>query len=83
MEPKPYFLDYAGVSSLTGIEVAVLQKYQSEARRREREGNPKPGDMPPPDERFSGSPVWKVQTIRAWQKNRPGRGVGGGRPKKG
>lgn len=44
---------------------------------------PKPGDMPPPDARFGNSPVWRPETIIRWYTvNRPGRGVGGGRPRK-
>lgn len=40
----------------------------------------KPGDLPPPDDTYGRSPVWKASTIKRWMRERPGRGVGGGRP---
>ena len=38
--------------------------------------------LPEPDGRIGGSPWWWADTIRAWHEQRPGRGVGGGRPRK-
>ncbi|KFI67604.1 hypothetical protein [Bifidobacterium magnum] len=38
--------------------------------------------LPAPDAMIGRTRGWKHETIEEWRKNRPGRGVGGGRPKK-
>lgn len=40
------------------------------------------GVMPAPDGRSGRSPWWHLSTIDAWLAARPGRGAGGGRPRK-
>jgi len=37
---------------------------------------PLPGDMPPQDDKFGGSPGWYMSTYRAWEQARPGKGRG-------
>jgi hypothetical protein len=37
--------------------------------------------LPPPDANIGATRGWKFKTIEKWNKARPGRGVGGGRPK--
>lgn len=71
------YLDYDGVSERTGIQSKTLRVYLAQANRRREEGTSKPGDIPPPDEVFGQSPVWKPATIDKWLARRPGRGVGG------
>lgn len=47
-----------------------------------RKGRGKPHGLPEPDARVGGSPVWFRSTFEAWRAARPGRGAGGGRPRK-
>lgn len=39
-------------------------------------------DLPEPDARIGRTRGWLPETIDAWVASRPGRGVGGGRPRK-
>ena len=71
------YLDYEGVAERTGIKPRTLRVYLAQANRRREEGTSKPGDIPPPDEIFGQSPVWKPATIDRWLARRPGKGVGG------
>ena len=38
--------------------------------------------LPPPDAVIGRTRGWLPETIDEWNANRPGRGVGGGRPRK-
>lgn len=42
----------------------------------------KQGRLPAPDGMLGNRPWWWQGTIDQWQASRPGRGVGGGRPRK-
>jgi predicted DNA-binding transcriptional regulator AlpA len=61
-------LDMAGVAKLAGVEVKTIAVYL--ARK----------TMPEPDYRVGRSPLWKMETIDAWLKRRPGKGWRGVRP---
>lgn len=61
---------YAEVAAHLRVSAATARKYASDGR------------LPAPDGRLGVTPWWWPATIRAWQKARPGRGVGGGRPRK-
>ena len=39
-------------------------------------------NLPEPDALIGKTRGWKPETIDRWNANRPGRGVGGGRPRK-
>lgn len=78
----PKLLDLADLAEKTGLAYETVRSYHNHAEARRREGNPKPGDLPPPDQRFGRSPAWLETTIDMWRANRPGRGAGGGRPPK-
>lgn len=75
------WLDIADIAELLGIGVPSARTYHQRARQNERDGQPKPGDMPAPDRHFGRSPAWKSETITEWMQQRPGQGAGGGRPK--
>ncbi|KWT61845.1 hypothetical protein ADL21_11205 [Streptomyces albus subsp. albus] len=72
----------AGIAEKTGLAYDTVRFYHNKAEARRREKAPKPGDFPPPDDTFGRSPVWREGTIDIWLANRPGRGAGGGRPRK-
>lgn len=40
------------------------------------------GSAPEPDGHLGSTPWWTRKTITRWQATRPGRGAGGGRPRK-
>lgn len=79
----PTLLDVRGIADRLGLSPKTILNYHQTAERRRREGAARPYDFPPPDLLFGRSPVWKLGTIRSWQRARPGRGAGGGRPRKG
>lgn len=70
------------IAERIGVSVDSIRVYHQRASKNRRDGNVRPGDMPPPDQHFGRSPVWKLATIIAWERKRPGRGVGGGRKAK-
>jgi predicted DNA-binding transcriptional regulator AlpA len=78
----PKLLDVAAVADLLGLEQRTVRNYHHTAARNRRDGATRPGDFPEPDAVFGRSPVWKASTIQAWERRRPGQGVGGGRPRK-
>lgn len=78
----PTLLDIRAVAAALTLTERTVRNYHQLAERRRREGTSRPGDFPPPDQRFGRTPVWKASTIRQWKTHRPGQGVGGGRPRK-
>jgi len=76
------FLTLTDIAHLAGVEVVTARTYHTRATANRRAGTPKPGDLPAPDQVFGQSPVWTRDTIDTWLKQRPGRGAGGGRPRK-
>ena len=64
-------LDMAGVSAWMGRRYATVQGW--------RRDDP---SFPVPDVMLGQSAGWWPSTIDAWQATRPGRGAGGGRPRK-
>lgn len=74
-------LTLSDVARRAGVSDVTAQNYHHAATRRRRDGASRPGDLPPPDEVISRSPVWLPETIDTWLANRPGQGKGGGRPK--
>lgn len=75
-------LDLQAVADHTGLAKKTVQWYHNTATTRRRVGESKPGDMPEPDASFGRSPAWYEHTIDTWLVSRPGRGAGGGRPRK-
>jgi hypothetical protein len=68
-------------AALQGITKSSADSIRTRSNRRRKEGQPKAGDMPAEDQKIGPSPYWKMSTYRAWEKSRPGKGAGGGRPK--
>lgn len=63
-------MDTNAVAALLGVTRSTISTYLARGR------------MPQPDLRIAGGPVWHRATITEWAANRPGRGAGGGRPRK-
>lgn len=67
------YLDTAAVAAILKVRPQSVTRYRHHDRK------PK---FPAPDLVLSGRPGWLQVTIEEWIKHRPGRGVGGGRPRK-
>lgn len=57
----------------------VIYGYRYLARKHEKAGNPRPGDLVKEDMLFGRTPAWRPSTIIRWERERPGPGTGGGR----
>lgn len=75
-------LDLKAVAERAGISIVTARNYHHAAVRRRRDGESRPGDLPPPDQIIGKAPAWLPATIDKWLANRPGQGKGGGRPSK-
>ena len=64
-------LDLGGVAERLGLSYATVRRYRSQDE-----------SFPEPDALLGQSPGWLPETVDRWQASRPGRGVGGGRPRK-
>jgi hypothetical protein len=64
--------------TLPDIDRALGWSAGTAAKYRQR---PAPVGLPEPDATVGRTPVWFRATIERWQAERPGRGVGGGRPR--
>lgn len=75
-------LDRATVGKILGVRAKTVSQYLTESRPGGRyEQHP----FPAPSGYIGRSPWWaceRVDEIRYWDAARPGRGVGGGRPRK-
>ena len=60
------YLSVTDVSKRLGISTAAASAYK----------------LPQPDATIGRTRGWLPETIDRWNANRPGRGVGGGRPRK-
>lgn len=66
----PIMLITDEVADLVGIEPTSWRTYVSR------------GDAPRPDDYVGATPLWRKSTIEKWMRERPGQGIGGGRPRK-
>lgn len=73
-------LDMAQIAERIGVQPQTVRAYHAKAEQRRRQNDVKPGDMPPPDQYYGRTPVWKQSTVDRWHRKRPGQGAGGGRP---
>lgn len=63
-------LDSADAAKRAGVELKTWSSYVSR------------GFAPLPADRVGVAPVWTREQIDDWKRERPGQGVGGGRPPK-
>ena len=83
----PTLLDLRAAAEVAEVKYRTMRNYHQTAERHRRlavqSNDPsyiRPGDLPPPDQTYGRSPIWKLSTIKKWMRERPGRGAGGGRP---
>ncbi len=72
------YLTLQQVADHLGWTLKTARTLHYRASRNRAEGNVRPGDLPPPDQRFGRTPVWLERTIEDFKDHRPGRGAGGG-----
>lgn len=75
-------MDTQAIARLMGVKVDSVRTYHARAVARRAAGQSRPGDMPAPSGRVGNCLIWQPEDILAWLVARPGRGVGGGRPRK-
>lgn len=73
-DPEAEYWDVNDIAEYLGVAVTTVHTYRFRGKKN------LPGGLPPEDKVFGRSPVWKPATIISWP--RPGRGAGGGRPRK-
>lgn len=80
--PKSALLSIADIAETYRLGVATVRTYNGQAAQRRRAGSPRPHDFPVPVARIGNSPLFDADAVSDWFNNRPGRGTGGGRPRK-
>lgn len=75
-------MDLTAIAHRLGITPDSARTYHARSQQHRAKHTPKPGDMPPPDYTVAGRPAWEKETIEAWITARPGKGFGGGRPRR-
>lgn len=70
--------DLEALAARYGWTIGSARSFHKRSMLRRRDDEVRPGDLPEPDARFGRSPVWKLETLEAWERRRPGKGVGGG-----
>lgn len=75
-------LSIADVADRYGLTPGTVRTYNGKAAQRRRAGLAKAHDFPAPVRRVGNSPLFAAPDVEQWFKRRPGRGVGGGRPRK-
>ncbi len=73
-DPEADWWTIAEVAVYLGVRESTVIVYRSRGKKGIA------GGLPPEDRKFGGSPVYRPATIIGWK--RPGRGAGGGRPRK-
>lgn len=75
-------LSLADIAALYGLTTATVRTYNGQAAIARRNGTAKDHDFPAPIDRIGNSPLFDARAVREWFSHRPGRGAGGGRPRK-
>ena len=65
--------DLRGVAEYAGVSEGSARQYHYLAEKNRAAGTPKAGDLPVPDYRLGGSPVWRERSLRKWIKRSPKR----------
>ncbi|MEU0521952.1 hypothetical protein [Streptosporangium sp. NPDC006007] len=77
LDPKAHYWTMVDIAEYLGVKLRSVHT----CRLRGQKGEP--GGLPKGDKVLGRTPVWKpVRVIRWNEQERPGQGVGGGRPRK-
>ncbi|WP_052615641.1 hypothetical protein [Mycobacteroides abscessus] len=72
----------AEIAAEYGLAESTVRTMNGQAAQRRRAKRSRPGDMPAPVDRVGNSPLFDRQEVTDAFNQRPGRGAGGGRPRK-
>ena len=72
------YLTLAEIAERMSWTIKTARTMQNRANRRRVAGQSRPGDLPKEDHRVGRIPLWLTTTIERWERDRPGRGAGGG-----
>lgn len=72
----------ADIAAEHALAESTVRTMNGQAAQRRRAGMPRPWDLPAPADRIGNSPLFDRQAVKAAFDQRPGRGAGGGRPRK-
>lgn len=75
-------LSISAIADTFGLAEATVRTYNGQAAQRRRAGTARAHDFPAPVDRIGNSPLFDPAAVRDWFDHRPGRGAGGGRPRK-
>lgn len=75
-------LSISAIAAAFGLAETTVRTYNGQAAQRRRAGTAGPHDFPAPVDRIGNSPLFDPAAVRDWFDHRPGRGAGGGRPRK-
>lgn len=76
------YLTLADLAELLGVKSETISFYRAHSKPGRRYAN---HPFPAEDRLYGRTPVWapgRVDEVKAWDAGRPGRGAGGGRPRK-
>lgn len=74
-------MSLADIAERYELAVATVRTYSGQAAQRRRAGTSRPHDFPAAAARVGNSPLFDSAQVDDWHTHRPGRGVGGGRPR--
>lgn len=75
-------MSLADIAERYELAVATVRTYNGQAAQRRRAGTSGPHDFPAAVTRVSNSPLFDSARVDDWHTHRPGRGAGGGRPRR-
>ncbi|MGW5259666.1 hypothetical protein ACWEQG_01745 [Microbispora sp. NPDC004025] len=75
-DPDADYWTMQDIADYLGVQLRTVHTYRHRGAKGEA------GGLPAEDKMMGRTPVWKPARIIRWDKDRPGQGVGGGRPRK-
>lgn len=72
----------AEIAAEHGLAESTVRTMNGQSAQRRRANKSRPGDMPALVDRVGNSPLFDRREVRSAFDQRPGRGAGGGRPRK-
>ncbi|SKT55850.1 Uncharacterised protein [Mycobacteroides abscessus subsp. massiliense] len=72
----------AEIAAEHGLAESTVRTMNGQSAQRRRANKSRPGDMPALVDRVGNSPLFDRREVRSAFDRRPGRGAGGGRPRK-